>query len=130
MTDYGEIPLISAPVDPDHPTFNSLLGALKAVHTGEMGMDVLVKYHSALSQQLAESRKSIEEMDVSEGVREARNLSLGAIAMTQVALDMIEKYIQEPSQDRMADCLQSLLDAMAATSYASGKLDENIKNGK
>ena len=59
---YGDTPLVSGPVDPDNPTFDSLLGALKAVYTGERGMDILVKYHHGLSKQIEDSKTYITNM--------------------------------------------------------------------
>lgn len=125
--EYGDEPLVSAPVDPENPSFDSLLGALRAVHTGEMHMDVLVRYHDELNRQLAESREFYENMEVDEYSREVRDLSLGSVNIIQITLNLLEEYIDDPTEEKMADCLDSLLTSRSINQYVHDVLDENIK---
>jgi len=110
---YGEVSLESSPVDPENPTFNSLLGALKAVHTGEMEMHVLEKYHEGLSKQLEQSIKNMESMEIPEGYKEITEeqirLGRGSLDMVQMMLDLLEKYIEEPCMENMAKGIFALL---------------------
>lgn len=132
--EYGEVCLESDPVNPDNPTFSSLLGALKAVHTGEMGMDVLKKYHLSLDEQLDVSRENIENLesppDYKEQVEEQKQIALGAIDMVQITLDLVKNYIQEPTGEKMAFCVDSLLKSQGFINVLNRILDENIRLGK
>ncbi|MCD4784543.1 MAG: hypothetical protein K8T10_12040 [Candidatus Eremiobacteraeota bacterium] len=124
---YGDTPLVSAPVDPDNPAFDSLLGALKAVHTGEMEMEVLVKYHRELSKQLEESRKDLESMKVADEAGEVKDLSIGSLDIVRVTMGLIGDYIEDPTDEKMADCVDSLLTSISITEYVRNLLDENIQ---
>ena len=130
---YGDISLESAPVDPDKPTFNSLLGALKAVHTGEMEIEVLEKYHEGLSVQLENSIRNIDKIEAPEEYREKTeeqvNLAKGALSMVQMMLDHLEDYIENPCMENMAPCVQLLLDCQGAIGGLNEMLDENIRQG-
>jgi len=131
---YGDVSLESAPVDPENPTFNSLLGALKAVHTGEMEMAVLEKYHEGLSKQLEQSIKNIESMEIPEGYKEITEeqmrLSRGSLDMVQMMLDHMEKYIDEPCMENMAPCVQLHMDCQSVMRQLTQLLDENIRIGE
>jgi hypothetical protein len=128
---YGEISLSSDPVDPENPSFSSLLGALKAVHTGEMRMEVLQKYHTVLSVQLDESRRAIEDLEIpvelEEAARDQMNMARGALDIVRVALDMVKKYIGAPSNEAMADCLEALFSAQRVIASLNVVLDRNIQ---
>jgi hypothetical protein len=127
---YGDLPLTSDPVNPDNPTFSSLLGALKAVHSGEMGMEVLAKYHQELTKQLKENRKELDEMEVHESSKEMKDISRGSLDIVQVTMDLIEGYISEPTDDNMAKCIDSFLTSRSITEYVRNMLDKNISNAK
>jgi hypothetical protein len=128
---YGEISMESGPVDPENPTFASLLGALKAVATGEMEMDVLIKYHDGLSMQLDDSRESIENMPIPEEFKEIatenKNVAIGSLDIIQIMLDLLEKYIQEPSKENLGACVDSLLNCQSVMRDMNTMLDQNIK---
>lgn len=105
--------MMSAPVDLDNPGFDSLLSALKAVHTGEMGMDVLRRYHAALTSQIEASRRAILDLPIPEGLEsldsEQRNMALSGLAVVNALLDQLAAYITQPSQENVAACVQLLL---------------------
>lgn len=127
MEKYGSEPLVSAPVDPDNPAFDSLLGALKEVHTGTRSMDVLVKYHTELSKQLDESREFIKAMEDREETRDTRDISIGSLNILQVTMNLIADYIKNPTNENMADCLESFLTSRGIMNYVHEMLDENIR---
>jgi len=126
IKEYGDLPLVSAPVDPENPTFDSLLGALKGVHTGEMDMEVLVKYHRGLTRQLDESINDIENMKISDETTETRDKCIGAINIVKITMDLLDNYIKNPSPEAMGQLVQSLLTSMAVMKYIHDTLDENI----
>lgn len=126
--DYQQdIPMTSAPVDPENPGFDSLLGALKAVHEGEMGIDGLKKYHTGLQNQLNDSRDFISGMEIHRETGETRDLALGALGITQMMLDFLQNYIDDPNPDTLAACVQALLDSRAAMANIHYLLDKNIE---
>jgi hypothetical protein len=133
---YGYVVLESGPVDPDKPAFDSLLGALKDAYYGNCGMDVLVKYHKELSKQLEQSRHSIKKMDeetpeeYKDIVKDQHSMSLGAIDIVQSTLDLLDKYINSPTKDNMATCVESLLNSQRIMKGVHDLLDENIRVGE
>ncbi|HPZ07695.1 MAG TPA: hypothetical protein PL110_06255 [Candidatus Eremiobacteraeota bacterium] len=134
---YGNVSLESAPVDPNNPTFDSLLGALKEVFSGNSSMDVLVKYHKGLSKQLEDSKKALENIETEEvdGVseeykktaKEQRDISLGALTITRSTLDLLKVYIDHPSRENMANCIDSLLTTQRIMKGVHDMLNETIK---
>ena len=130
---YGDINPMSAPVDPDNPGFDSLLGALKAVHTGEMGMDVLVRYLEALSAQLATSRQAITSLPEPEGMEGLASdqvaMALSSLAMVQAMLDALARYIEQPSQQAVAVCVDRLLQSQRILRDVTAFLDKRIREG-
>lgn len=127
--DYQQdITMTSAPVDPDNPGFDSLLGALKAVHEGQMGMNGLRKYHTGLQSQLNDSRDFITGMEIHDETRNTRDMALGALGITQMMLDLLQNYINDPNPNSLAACVQSLLDSRAAMANIHYLLDKNIKD--
>lgn len=122
-----DLDMTSGPVDPDNPEFNSLMSALKAVHEGTMGMEVLVKYHTGLQQQLNNSRSFIEGMSIHEETKQTRDMALGALGITQMMLDLLQKYIDNPNPATLGACVQSLLDSIAAMANIHYLLDKNIR---
>ena len=131
---YGNVSLSSGPVDPNNPTFDSLLGALKAVSSEEMPMDVLVKYHKGLSRQLSASRKSIEAMPVPDEfedvVSEQRKMTLASLDVTQTMLDFLEIYIKAPSKENLAFCVERLLNCQNLVNTVHGLLNKNIEEAE
>lgn len=123
-----DITMTSSPVDPNNPGFDSLLGALKAVHEGKLGMQGLRKYHVGLQDQLNNSRDFIRDMEIHDETRETRDMAMGAIAVTQIMLDLLQKYIDDPNPSTLAACVQSLLDSRAAMANIHYLLDRNIKD--
>jgi len=122
-----DMPMTSGPVDPENPTFDSLLGALKACHEGEMGMDVLEKYHVELSRQLEESREYFKNMEITEVIQETRDMCLGSLGIVKITMDTLKAYIEKPAPETLGACVQSLLNSRAAMKYVHDILDENIK---
>ncbi len=124
---YGDVPLTSGPVDPDHPTFDSLLGALEAVHKGLKPMGVLIAYHSGLSSQLTEQKGAMEEHKKKQGDNEAAasqvQMAIAALDLVQMMLDSVERYIQAPSQQQMAETLHLLLQSMGHVRNIHAMLD-------
>ena len=127
MDNQKDLTMTSAPVDPENPGFDSLLGALKGFHEGEYGKDVLEKYHTSLQSHLNESKSFIQDMEIHEETRETRDKALGSLGMVQMMLDSLKAYIESPNPDTLASCVQSLLDARASAAYVHSILDENIK---
>jgi len=129
--EYGDVPLESMPVDPDNPTFDSLLGALKAVYSGEMELSVLEKYHRELSRQLEVSRKNITGINIPEEFKEIATpqmeMSIGALDIVQMTMDLLGAYIDDPTKEKMADCLVSLLNSQSVMRQLNQILDDNIK---
>ena len=112
---YGNVAIESEAVETDNPTFNYLLGALKDAYYGKRDMmDVLITYHKVLSKQLYDSRNSIKKMDketpeeYKDLVKEQHNISLGAIDIVRITLDLLDTYIKSPTKKNMATCVESL----------------------
>ncbi len=127
--DYQQdLNMMSAPVDPDNPGFDSLLGALKAFHEGQMDMDGLKKYHTGLQSQLNNSRYFITGMEIHAETKNTRDMALGALGITQMMLDMLKNYIDDPNPNTLAACVQSLLDSRAAMANIHYLLDKNIQD--
>lgn len=128
---YGDVSLESAPVDPANPSFASLLSAMKEVHTGALPLEVLERYHHQLSRQLADSKQSIAATPVPEehgqAVSDQIKISLGALDIVQAMLDLLERYIQWPSQEQMAACVDALLNCQGVLAGLNQVLDENIR---
>ena len=122
--------MMSAPVNLENPGFDSLLSALKAVHTGEMGMDVLRRYHPALKSQLEASRQHILSIAVPEGFEgfdtDQRNMALGALAVTGALLDQLARYIDDPTPENVAACVELLLQSQRVTNDVRVWLDQFI----
>lgn len=133
---YGYAVMESGPVDPDNPTFDSLLGVMKDVYYGNCEMDILVKYHKGLSKQLEDSRQFLTKMDketpeeYKEMVKEQHNISLGAIDIVQSTLDLLDSYIKNPSKELMATCVESLLNSQRIMKGVHDMLDENINKAQ
>ncbi|MCD4782543.1 MAG: hypothetical protein K8T10_01800 [Candidatus Eremiobacteraeota bacterium] len=127
IREYGDLPLTSAPVDPENPSFDSLLGALKAVYTGEMNEEVLVKYHRELTGQLDESLHFIENMEISDETIETRDKCIGAINIVRITMDLLDDYKNNPSPEAMGQLVESLLTSRAVMKYIHKMLDGNIK---
>jgi len=127
---YGDVSLESAPVNPDNPTFDSLLGALSGVYSGEFGIDVLIKYHKSLSMQLEDSKKAIQSIEIPEQfkdiAKEQMDIVMGSLDIIQIVLDLIAEYIESPSPDKMADCVEALLNAQHNMKQIENMLDINI----
>lgn len=122
--------MMSAPVNLENPGFDSLLSALKAVHTGEMGMDVLHRYHPALKSQLEASRQhilSIPEPAGFEGLdRDQRNTALGSLAVVGALLDQLARYIDAPTQENVGACVDLVLQSQRMTNDVRKWLDKFI----
>lgn len=122
--------LTSGPVDPQNPTFDSLLGALKAAHEGELDSDGLRAYHDGLRKMVRESRAAIEALDVPEEFVEARNqtrTSLGGLDILELTLDQVQRYLEEPGDQQMAACVNSLLYSVGMMEELHERLAANIK---
>lgn len=121
---------MSAPVNVENPGFDSLLSALKAVHTGEMEMDVLRRYHPALTAQLEASRQYILSMPEPEGFegldRDQRNVALGALAVVGAMLDQLARYIEAPTQENVGACVDLLLKSQRMTNDVRSWLDQFV----
>lgn len=120
--------MMSAPVNPDHPTFDSLLGALKAVYTGERGMEVLVRYHAALSEEVTASRAAIMALPGPppelEGLGDdQRRVALSSLDVVRAMLDFLQRYIQDPSRENMAACVDLLLQSQRMVQDVRAWLD-------
>ncbi|MGV8122137.1 MAG: hypothetical protein AB2L14_20440 [Candidatus Xenobiia bacterium LiM19] len=124
---YGDVPLTSGPVDPDNPTFDSLLGALEAVHKGLQPMNTLSAYHRGLSSQLTAQKAAMEEHKKNQGDNEAAasqvQMAIAALDMVQMTLDSLERYIAAPSQEQMAETLHLLLQSMGHVRNMHAMLD-------
>lgn len=122
--DYGEVSLESAPADPRNPAWNSLLDCLRAVHEGELPLTALAEYHAALGRDL-EARKAGLWASVPAGEDPSGDLALGlgALTVTGLVLDQIDRYLDEPVADRMAACVEMLLQAQAVTRGVEGHLE-------
>jgi len=133
---YGYAVLESGPVDPDNPTFASLLGAMQEAHYGNCDMDVLVKCHEGLSKQLEDSREFLKKTDKETPeeykalVEEQHRISLGALDIVQGTLDLIDRYIKNPSRELMATCVESLLNSQRIMKGVHDMLDENINRAR
>ena len=111
--------MMSAPVDLDQPGFASLLSALEAVHTGGMPVDVLARYHDVLSTQVADSALAIKALsvpdeldDLERQLAEAqRSAALSSLTMLEAMLERLGAYIEAPSPEGMAICVQLFLQA-------------------
>jgi hypothetical protein len=150
---YGYTILESGPVDPDNPTFDSLLGVMKDVYYGNCEIDILIKYHKGLSKQLENSREFLKKMSgrtkkeyeemvkdldnpspvelkelyiANEKVKDQYNISLGSIDIVQGTLDLLDSYIKNPSKELMATCVESLLHSQRIMKGVHDMLDENI----
>jgi len=124
---YGDIQLTSGPVDPEHPTFASLLGALEAVHKGQQPMDTLVAYHRELSSQLRSQREAMEGHKKSQGDNEAAaaqvQMAIAALDTVQIMLDSLGAYIASPSQQQLAETVHLLLQSMGHVRNIGAMLD-------
>jgi hypothetical protein len=113
---YGAFPLTSAPVDPEHPTFDSLLGALEAVHRGTMGMNVLESYHVSLSVQLQGAKAKVAgratEGDSIDLRISGHQMAATVLDLVQAMLESVDEYIQAPNDERMASVLNLLMQCM------------------
>jgi len=124
---YGDIPLTSGPVDPDNPTFDSLLGALEAVHKGLQPMSTLSAYHRGLLSQLTAQKAAMEEHKRNQGDNETAisqvQMAIATLDMVQMMLDSLERYIAAPSQEQMAETLHLLLQSMGHVRNIHAMLD-------
>ena len=121
-------------VDAEHPAFNSLLGALKAVHTGAMGMDVLERYHAALSRELHASRDAILALDVPAEFRAATEaqtrISVASLDVVLTLLDAVARYVRQPSQENVAQCVDLLLQSQRVVRDVNAYLDANVERAQ
>lgn len=117
---FGPVSLESAPADPDHPAWNSLLDALRQVSEGSLPMDALQRYHDALSVDLAQRRKDL--LDLPEQTDSVR-VVLGGLAVTAVVLDRLQEYVNEPGAERLADVVETLLQAQSVALQVDHFLD-------
>lgn len=105
----------SAPVDLEHPSFASLLSALKEVHEGRLPADALVTYQDALAAELRESRAAVTSITGPEEVREAleeqQKMTCTALDISQIAVDALGEYVANPSEEAMANCVRTFLQA-------------------
>jgi len=128
---YGDIETRSAPANPDDPGFDSLLDALRAVHTGELPMDVLVRYHDALGAQLAASRSAIlaiEHPPEFRDVAEAQTrIVVGGLDVMGTVLHFLQRYIDEPTADNVGAVVDMLLQAQRVMRDVNTHLDEAAK---
>lgn len=116
MTDYGEVSYESAPADPANPAWNSLLDCLRQVHEGTLPLQALADYHDLLADDL-EARKAGLWASVPEGEDPSGDLALGlgALTVTGLVLDQVDRYLDEPTPERMGACVEMLLQAQAVT---------------
>lgn len=121
--EYGEVSYESAPADPEHPAWNSLLDALRSVHEGERPKEILASYREALGRDLEERKASLWAA-VPEGEAPSGDLALGlgALTVTGLVLDQLQGYLDEPGPERMAACVETLLQAQAVTRGVEGHL--------
>jgi hypothetical protein len=123
MTSYQ-----SAPVDLDNPSFASLLSALKEVHEGKLPPEVLLTYQHALNAELAESRAGIESLQAPpdadealiQAVEDQKRMTDTALGMSQLVVDSLGEYVIDPTQERMAACVQLFVQAQ----HVMGQLHE------
>lgn len=105
----------SAPVDLEHPSFGSLLSALKEVHEGRLPAEALLTYQSALAAELRDSRAAVTAVTGPEEVREAleeqQKMTCTALDISQIAVDALGEYVASPSPETMAQCVRTFLQA-------------------
>jgi hypothetical protein len=119
-----DLDLTSAPVDPANPSFDSFLSALQAFHEGKVGADVLKKYHSVLTAQVAKSESDIGRMKVSSDDEDFKNLSLGSLTLLRETLDRLHDYVSAPGPQTLAICIESFLRSRGAVAFLDKKLQE------
>jgi len=124
---YGDVPLTSEPVDPEHPTFDSLLGALEGVHRGALAMNVLQAYHQSLSKQLQDSKAKVASLqapvDTSAPELTGQRMAVTVLDLVAAMLDSVDEYIRNPGQETMASTLNLLLQCMGYMHTLNSLLD-------
>jgi hypothetical protein len=110
--------LLSGEVDPDAPSLGSLLSALEAVHTRVVPMEVLERYYQVLSEQAAASRAAIRELghleELEHETAQARlAVALSSIGILELLLQGVRVYLDEPSDSKLAGCIQLYMVAAA-----------------
>jgi hypothetical protein len=118
---YGAQALQSAPVDLENPSFASLLSAFQAVHAGELAPSTLQTYYAALTRELEESRRSVQETSSGHPLQ----LTLTTLDLAQAALDAIPEYFAAPSNETMGECVQRFLVAHNAMAQLNWYLDQH-----
>ncbi|HEY3998313.1 MAG TPA: hypothetical protein VGO93_05575 [Candidatus Xenobia bacterium] len=115
MPDY-----LSRPFDLENPTFDSLLDLLRAVYQGQMPPYALMVYYEALTkerdEQEAECRKLMGAHPDNPGPR----LVFGALAVVRGSLEMLPRYVEEPTPPRMKACIDMLMEARRLTDAVRG----------
>ncbi len=107
---YGDVSLTSAPVDPENPGFDSLLGALEAVHNKTQPLEILDKYYAALSEsnnakkdELREALKSAPEN------ADKLKIILTTLDLVTVLLESVKTYSKDPNIENMGECVSLFL---------------------
>lgn len=110
---YGNVSLGSDPVDPDNPTYSSLLGALKAVYEGSMPMEVLVRYCDVLTEK-TNMEKAALSLAITKNPPNVSTLkiTMSAFDLVSLALDAARKCTVEPTHQNMAYAVSNLMVAM------------------
>lgn len=131
IADIDDNSMKSNPVNLENPGFDSLLSALKAVHTGEMGMDVLRRYHEGLTALLDSSRDDVASMEVPEQFKELidaqMRMTFAALDIVRVTLDFLRRYIDTPSDEAMAQCIDSFMNSQSVMASLNAMLDANAR---
>ncbi len=126
MTSYQ-----SAPVDLQNPSFASLLSALKEVHEGKHPPEILLTYQQALNAELAESRTGIEGLQAPpdadeatvQAIEDQKRMTDTALGMCQLVVDSLGEYVVNPSNEKMAQCVDYFLKAQTIMGQLHEYLD-------
>lgn len=110
---YGNVNLMSAPIDIENPDYNSLLGVLEAVHTHKEPMSVLYIYHEALSSKNDTNKeKLVELLKTNPPNADQLRITRTVLDFISVMLDAVKKYMDDPTDENMAEALNLLLITM------------------
>ena len=122
---YGNVSLTSAPIDVENPDYNSLLGVLEAVHTNKEPMSVLYIYYEALSSKNDKNKENLSEiLKTNPPNADQLRITRTVLDFISVMLDAIKKYIDDPSDENMAEALNLLLITMDKVSKVMGVLED------
>ena len=122
---YGNVTLTSAPIDIENPDYNSLLGVLEAVHTNKEPMSVLYTYYEALSSKNDKNKENLSEiLKTNPPNADQLRITRTVLDFISVMLDAIKKYIDDPTDENMAEAINLLLITMDKVSKVMGVLED------